>query len=40
MALPAQDIKDGYTYDEVQHLIAREWAKNEILSLKNGHLEI
>ena len=40
MALPAQDIKDGYTYDEVQHLIAREWAKNEIMSLKNGHLEM
>jgi hypothetical protein len=39
MPLPAQDIKDSYTADEVQHLIAREWAKNEIISLKAGALE-
>lgn len=40
MSLPAQDIKDSYTADEVQHLIAREWAKNEILTLKKSDIEI
>jgi hypothetical protein len=39
MPLPSQDVKDSYTLDEVQHLIAREWAKNEIISLKAGALE-
>lgn len=39
MSLPAQDIKESYTADEVQHLIAREWAKNEILTLKAGSIE-
>ena len=39
MAIPTQDVKDSYTIDEVQHLIAREWAKNEILSLKAGSIE-
>jgi hypothetical protein len=39
MSLPAQDVKDSYTADEVQHLIAREWAKNEIITLKAGALE-
>jgi hypothetical protein len=39
MSLPAQDIKDSYTADEVQHLIAREWAKNEILTLRAGAVE-
>lgn len=40
MPLPQQDIKESYTADEVQHLIAREWAKNEIVSLRGGHLDI
>lgn len=40
MPLPAQDMKESYTPDEVQHLIAREWAKNEILQLRNGHMEL
>lgn len=40
MPLPAQDLKESYTADEVQHLIAREWAKNEIISLRNGHMEL
>ena len=39
MPIPAQDIKDSYTADEVQHLIAREWAKNEILTLRAGAVE-
>jgi phosphate uptake regulator len=39
MPIPTQDVKDSYTLDEVQHLIAREWAKNEILSLKAGSIE-
>ena len=39
MPLPSQDIKDSYTADEVQHLIAREWAKNEIISLRAGAIE-
>ena len=39
MSIPTQDVKDAYTLDEVQHLIAREWAKNEILSLKAGSIE-
>lgn len=36
MSLPQQEIKDSYSYDEVQHMIAREWAKGEIQSNKNG----
>lgn len=39
MPLPQQDMKESYTANEVQHLIAREWAKNEIITLKNGALE-
>lgn len=37
--LANQEQKESYSYDEVQHLIAREWAKNEIVSLRNGALE-
>ena len=40
MPLPPQDFKESYTPDEVQHLIAREWAKNEIITLRQGHLEL
>lgn len=40
MSLPSQEQKESYTPDEVQHLIAREWAKQEIISLKNRHLEL
>ena len=39
MSLPAQDLKETYTADEVQHLIAREWAKNEIIALRAGAIE-
>ena len=39
MTLPSQDPKETYTADEVQHLIAREWAKNEIITLKAGSIE-
>jgi len=38
--IPAQEVKDAYSYDEVQHLIAREWAKQEIITLRNGQLEL
>lgn len=40
MSLPPQEEKATYTADEVQHLIAREWARNEILTLKSAHMDL
>jgi uncharacterized FlaG/YvyC family protein len=39
MPIPAQDIKDSYTFDEVQHMVAREMARNDIDRLKAGALD-
>lgn len=40
MGLPDHELKDTYTHDEVQHIVAREWAKQEILRLANGQMEL
>lgn len=40
MGLPDQEPRDTYTHDEVQHIVAREWAKQEILRLANGQMEL
>lgn len=40
MPLPGQDQKESYTADEVSHIVAREWAKNEILSLRQGQIDM
>ena len=41
MGLPDQTTpKDSYSYDEVQHLIARDWARSEIKRLSEGQIEL
>lgn len=38
-ALPDQDKKTAYTEDDVQHIVAREMAKQQLIQLQNGQLE-
>jgi len=38
--LPDQEIKTTYSQDDVQHIVAREMAKQQLSQLQNGQLEI
>jgi len=40
MTLPPQDQSRTYTEAELQHLVAREWAKNAIIQLQGGQAEL
>ena len=39
-ALPDQEKKAAYSEDDVQHIVAREMAKQQLVQLQNGQLEI
>ena len=38
-ALPDQEKKAAYSEDDVQHIVAREMAKQQLVQLQNGQLE-
>ena len=40
MSLPDQEPKDTYTQTEVQHIVAREMAKQQIKQLEQGQIEL